>query len=115
MKKLLKTFSLIATVLTLSIMPSLNVMAASDDQYSFKVTNITDAKIVKLLASEDGESYLNFDIGKGIKPGETVTLNWDKKTNDAGCKWYLKAVFADGSKSKAKRFDFCEEDLELEF
>jgi len=38
-----------------------------------------------------------------------------KKTIDSGCKWYFKAVFEDGDESAAKKFDFCEEDLELEF
>ena len=89
--------------------------AADDEQYSFKVHNTTDGKITKLLASEDGKSYGSFDIGKGIPSGETVTLNWDKSTNEKGCKWYFKAVFADGEESQAKKFDFCEEDLELEF
>jgi hypothetical protein len=59
--------------------------------------------------------YGSFDIGKGIVPGETLTLKWDKKTNDTGCKWYFKAVFDGGDESEAKKFDFCEEDLELEF
>ena len=44
-----------------------------------------------------------------------MTLKWDKKTNDSGCKWYFKAVFEDGDQSEAKKFYFCEEDLELEF
>jgi hypothetical protein len=89
--------------------------ATAEDEYSFKVHNTTNDKITKLLASEDGKEYGSFDIGKGIKPDETVTLKWDKKTNESGCKWYFKAVFADGEESEAKKFDFCEEDLELEF
>ena len=54
-------------------------------------------------------------LGTWIEPDETVTLKWDKKTNESGCKWYFKAVFEDGDESAAKKFDFCEEDLELEF
>jgi hypothetical protein len=115
MKNPLKILSIAALFLSFVTLPALNLRADEDDQYSFKVTNTTDTKITKLLASEDGKDYGNFDIGKGIKPGETVTLNWDKKTNEAGCKWYLKAVFADGSQSPAKKFDFCEDDVDLEF
>lgn len=90
--------------------------AADGDDGSFKVTNTTKTKIVKLLASEDGKDYGNFDLGSdGIAPGKTVTLNWGKNTKDTGCKWFLKAVFSDGDESEAKKFDFCEDDLELEF
>lgn len=94
---------------------SLRTANADDEEYTFKVHNTTRDKITKLLASEDGKEWGNFDIGKGIAPDETVTLKWDKKTNESGCKWWFKAVFADGSDSEAKEFDFCEEDLELEF
>jgi hypothetical protein len=88
----------------------------SDEEYSFKVHNTTEDRITKLLASEDGEKYGSFDVGRsGIGPDETVTLKWDKSTNKSSCKWFIKAVFEDGSETKAKKFDFCEEDLELEF
>ena len=91
-------------------------MAKDDDEYSFKVHNTTDEKITKLLASEDGKKYGNFDLGSsGIGPGKTVTLTWEQSTNGKGCKWFLKAVFTGGEESEAKKFDFCEEDLELEF
>ncbi len=90
--------------------------ASSDDEYSFKVHNTTSDKIKKLLASEDGEAYGSFDVGRaGIAPGETMTLKWDKSTNKSNCEWYIKAVFDDGSETKAKKFDFCEEDLVLDF
>ena len=83
--------------------------------YSFKVTNKTKNTITKLLASEDGEKYGFFDIGKGIKPGETITLVWDKSTNSGKCKQFFKAVYDDDSESDPEEFDFCEKDLELEF
>ena len=41
--------------------------AADDDQYTFKVHNGNVQRITKLLASEDGKNYINFDIGKGIE------------------------------------------------
>jgi hypothetical protein len=87
----------------------------AESEYSFKVTNKTKNTIKKLLASEDGEKYGFFDIGKGIKPGETVTLVWDKSTNSGNCKQFFKAVYDDDSESDAEEFDFCEKDLELEF
>ncbi|MGZ5019893.1 MAG: hypothetical protein ACXWAV_05660 [Chthoniobacterales bacterium] len=118
MKTPLKITALIAFALAIFVMPARHVIAEDDDDddaYTFKVHNTTDTKITGLLASEDGESYAKFDIGKGLAPGETMTLKWDKSTNNTNCKWYIKAVFKDGSESKAKKFDFCEEDLELEF
>ena len=88
---------------------------ADDDQYAFKVKNANVQRITKLLASEDGKKYLDFDIGKGIDVDEIVTLNWDKSTNKSGCEWYLKAVYADKSVGEAVQFNFCEEDLIIEF
>jgi hypothetical protein len=84
-------------------------------EYSFKVHNTTKNTIKKLLASEDGKTYGFFDIGKGIKPGETSTLEWDKSTDNGKCKQWFKAVFDDGEESEAVQFDFCEDDLTLEF
>ena len=91
--------------------------AADDDdaEYTFKVKNDNVQRITKLLASEDGKNYLDFDIGKGIDVGETMTLKWDKSTNKTGCKWYLKAVYADKSVGEAVKFDFCQEDLLISF
>lgn len=89
---------------------------SEEQDYSFTVHNTTNDRITKLLASEDDQNYGTFDVGSaGISPGQTVTLNWDKSTNDSHCKWFLKAVFDDGSETPAKKFDFCEEDLELDF
>ncbi len=104
----------------LSIAVAVAVMAvaslsAADGNFSFKVKNTTDNTIKKLLASTDDKNYGNFDIGKGIKAGETVTLAWDKKTDNSDCEWFFKAVFDDGEESEAVAFDFCEDDLELEF
>ena len=90
-------------------------LPAAESNYSFKVHNTTDETITKLLASEDGETYGDFDIGKGIKPGQTVTLVWDKSTEGEECEQYFKAVFEGGEESEAKKFDFCEDDLTLEF
>lgn len=114
MKLFLKLGAVVALVFILICIPMRN--AGAEDEYTFKVHNTTKDKITKLLASEDGEKYGSFDVGRaGIEPGQTMTLSWDKSTNKSSCNWYIKAVFDDGSETPAKKFDFCEEDLELEF
>jgi len=110
--RIIKTVALVCALL-LSFVP--NNAPGAEGEYSFKVTNKTKNTITKLLASEDGEKYGFFDIGKGIKPGETMTLVWDKSTDNGKCKQFFKAVYDDGSESDAEEFDFCEKDLELEF
>ena len=82
-------------------------------EYSFKVHNKTEHTIKKLLASEDGKTFGFFNIGKGIGPGQKVTLVWDKSTDNGNCEQYFKAVFDNGEESEVVEFDFCEEDLEL--
>ena len=85
------------------------------DDYSFKVHNNTKETITKLLVSEDGDKYGYFDIGDGIKPGETETLVWDKSTNSQSCHQWFKAVWESGEEGKPVKFDFCEKNLTLEF
>ena len=76
--KFLKIAAALAVTATLIVIPFRSAMSA-DDEYSFKVHNTTKDKITKLLASEDGEEYGAFDVGKaGIAPGKTMTLKWDK-------------------------------------
>ncbi len=112
MKRLTQLSLLAAALVSLTFMPRL---AAGADEYKFKVHNTTKETITKLLASEDGKAYGFFDIGKGIPAGEKATLVWDKKTNDGNCEQFFKAVYEDGEESEAVKFDFCEDDLELEF
>ncbi len=114
MKNYLKIGILVLT-LAFAANPLSSLNAADDKEYSFKVTNTTKVKITKLLASPDGKDYGFFDVGEGIAPGKTITLAWDKKTNDSDCEWHFKAKFADGEESESQAFDFCEDDLELEF
>lgn len=89
--------------------------ASASEDYSFKVHNNTKHAIKKILVSEDGKQYGYFDIGKGIKAGATEQLTWDKSTNGESCEQYFKAVFDNGEESEPQKFDFCEEDLTLEF
>ncbi len=88
---------------------------ASTPEYTYKVHNKSKSTITALLASEDGKTYGEFEIGKGIPAGQTVTLVWDKSTDEGNCEQWIKAKFADGGVSPAAKFDFCEEDLVLEF
>ena len=97
------------------VLGAMSVSAFAAEEYSFKVTNNTKQMIKKILVSEDGKEYGYFDIGKGIKPGQTVELVWDASTNGESCEQYFKAVFADGSESEPAQFDFCEADVALEF
>jgi len=90
-------------------------VARAGDEYSFKVKNTTKELITKILVSEDGEKYGYFDIGSGIKPGESMTLVWNKDTNGQSCHQWFKAVWESGEEGKPVKFDFCEKDLELEF
>lgn len=111
MKKMSVKALLLAVVLT----SLASVSAFAEDTYKFKVTNNTQSVIKKILVSEDGAKYGFFDIGAGIKPGQTVELVWDKSTNNESCKQHVKAVYADGSESEPAMFDFCESDIALEF
>ena len=83
--------------------------------YEFDITNSTEVKIVSIEASEDGKSWGNFDIGAGLAGGASTTITWDASTDNSGCSWQVRASYADGSESEPKAFDFCEEDLEIEF
>lgn len=84
-------------------------------EYSFNLSNNTDSKIVKIEVTDDGETWGRFDIGSGIAAGTASKLVWDASTDDGACEWTFRATFADGSESEDVDFDFCEEDLELEF
>lgn len=94
---------------------SFAAVSLTADEYSFEVTNKTRTTIKKILVSEDGEEYGYFNIGSGIKPGQTVELVWDSSTNGESCEQWVKAVYADGSESEPTTFDFCESELALEF
>ena len=82
--------------------------------YTFKVHNKTDQNIVKLLASSDGKTYREFDIGDGIAAGKIVTMEWSQSTDNGNCEWYFKAKLEDGDETDPVEFDFCEKNLVLE-
>jgi hypothetical protein len=111
MKKSVRV-SLITSALLLSTFIAGGAFA---DEFKFKVHNNSGQAIKKLLVSEDGKTFGKFDIGSGIKAGATVELVWDQSTNSEACEQTFKVVFADGEESDAAEFNFCEDDLTLEF
>jgi hypothetical protein len=94
---------------------SFTVSKAQDSEFSFKIVNHTDSTIKKLLVSVDAKKWNFFDIGAGVAPGKTATMVWSKATDNDPCKQWVKAVYADKSESTPAKFDFCEDDLVLEF
>ena len=97
------------------VLLSFTTSNAQDSEFSFKVYNKTKVTIKQLLVSEDGKKYGYFDIGAGIGAGKSMTLVWSKETDNQSCTQWVKAVYADKSESTPVKFDFCEEDLEMEF
>ncbi|MEP6822840.1 MAG: hypothetical protein ABI946_10870 [Chthoniobacterales bacterium] len=110
--KLTAVFACVCALFSVAHMPLLH---AKEGSYSFKVHNTTKEKITGLLASEDGKTYGKFDVGEGIEPDGTMTLAWDKSTEKSGCHWFFKAVYEGGDESEPAEFNFCEENLVLEF
>lgn len=85
-------------------------------QWHFVVKNSTSSRIVKLQVSADKSDWGDFDIGKGIMPGEKATLVWDASTDDQPCKQWIRAKFKDGTSSAPSRQNFCEDlDEPIEF
>ena len=85
-------------------------------EYKFEVKNNTSSDIKQLLAQEKGKKeWGSFDIGSGIKAGGSAQIVWDGSTDESGCEWYFKSVDAKSVESDPAEFDFCEEDLVLEF
>jgi hypothetical protein len=112
----MKIQKLIGTLLATGLLFATMINAhAEESEYSFKVHNNTKSTIKRLLVSENGKKWAEFDVGKGIAAGDSATLVWDSSTNNQECKQWVKAVFASGAEAKAVKFDFCEKGLELEF
>jgi hypothetical protein len=103
-------------IIAAAAMVALTVSTARGaEEFSFQVTNKTDTAIKKILVSKDKKEWGYFKIGKGIAAHKTVTLAWDKSTNNESCEQWVKAVYEGGEESEPAKFDFCEADLEIEF
>ena len=83
--------------------------------YTFTVRNKSQMVILALLTSEKGKVWGKFDIGDGLEPAKSVKLEWDESTDNSGCEWWIKAVYDNGNLSAPAKFDFCKENLVLEF
>ena len=95
-------------------LPALNAVA--EGQWHFVVKNTTESNITKLEVAQHKGDWGNFDIGKGIGPGETATLMWDSSTDNEKCNQWIRAKFADGSYSEPNKQDFCHDlDDPIEF
>ena len=88
---------------------------ASTTGYQFTVRNKSEMVILALLTSEKGKVWGKFDIGDGLEPTKSVKLEWDESTDNSGCEWWIKAVYDNGNLSAPAKFDFCKENLILEF
>ncbi len=97
------------------VLMSFSVSYAQDSEWSFKVTNNTRTTIKSLWVAEPKKKYKHFEIGKGIRPGETITLIWSKATDNESCKQWFKAVYSDDVETEPAYVDFCEEDVHLDF
>ncbi len=97
------------------ILLTFTVSNAQDSEWSFTVKNNTKTTIKRLLVAEPNKKYKDFDIGKGIRPGETATLIWNKETDNEQCKQWFKAVYSDGVETEAAYIDFCEDEVDLVF
>lgn len=96
--------SLLASGLVLAALQA----GAKDSEWYFKVTNDTESRITALQVSVDRKDWGDFDVGSGIKPGETETLQWDASTDEEPCEQYIRARFSDGSVSPPSKMDFCQ-------
>ena len=94
---------------------SLAAVTAHAESYKFKVNNTTKNKMVKLLVSQDGKQWGEFNLGGGVAAGTSAMMVWDESTNGQNCEQHVKAVYDDGAESEPATFDFCEADLELDF
>jgi len=90
--------------------------APAAQQYHFKVANKTSSDITTLQVSVDKKTWGKFDVGDGVKAGETETFVWDESTNDEPCEEWIRAKFADGEWSPASHQNFCKDmDSPIEF
>jgi len=90
--------------------------ASAAQEYHFKVANKTSSDITRLQVSADKKTWGNFDVGDGVKAGETDTFVSDESTNSEPCEEWIRAKFSDGEWSPASHQNFCKDmDAPIEF
>jgi hypothetical protein len=112
---MLRNFKKVRLLAVALVLMSFAVSQARTPEYRFKIHNNTNHTITKVLVSEDGKTWGQFDIGDGITAGATEEMVWAKSTDNGYCEWQFKAVFDNGEESEAVEFNFCEKNLVLEF
>jgi hypothetical protein len=111
-----RTMTAMKTILPAVLLVLAAGQASAASEYHFKVANSTTTDITKLQVSVDKKSWGDFDVGDGIKAGETETLVWDASTNDEPCEQWIRAKFSDGEWSAPSHQDFCKDmDTPIEF
>ncbi len=78
-----------------------------------QVRNSSPKKINTIQASADGASFVTFSLATGLKPGQTVTFNFNGAQQT--CEWFLKATYADRSESHSQKFNLCQQDAVVDF
>ena len=94
----------------------LTASPAAAKEYHFKVSNKTSSDITTLQVSVDKKTWGNFDVGDGVKAGDTDKFVWDESTNDEPCEEWIRAKFSDGEWSPPSHQNFCTDmDSPIEF
>lgn len=89
------------------------LLAQNPGEYKFKLTNNTSKAIVTVVAAENEKNVGDFTLEGPIKPGESVTLVWDKSTDNSDCNWAITVGFEDGSVAEPSIVDFCQSNVSL--
>ncbi len=95
---------LLSLAATLSI-SALNMPFAKAGGWTFNITNSGQSTIMRVEASEDGETWGAF-TGSEIQPGDTEKMEWSSSTDGSNCVWQVRAVYEDATSEPAS-FDFC--------
>ncbi len=107
-----------ASVLTGAVTLSLvaGSALAQRSQWYFYITNRSNSTLTAVYVAEQDKPWGRFDVGSGIKPGQTVKMVWNKSTDSEDCYQWIKGVYADGSESTPAKIDFCQDlDNPIEF
>lgn len=90
--------------------PSPNQTNNEQEELMFSITNNNPQTISKLLVSNNGNNWENFDLGgQTIKSKEKVVLLWTKNAKESGCDWKIKATFANQKDSEPLILNICQQ------
>src|SRR5438874_13705965 len=75
----INSFKRLAMLAAIMAMIGLSIgQASARVDHHVQVRNNSNKKIIKILASTDGENYAGFNIENGLKPGQMVEISWNK-------------------------------------